>query len=70
MAPLLTEWLQAVRGTGGSPNYGLVLGLDRGVLSSNVEATSVDRLIFFGNDAADSSLRPTVTITYSTQTSR
>lgn len=70
MAPTITEWLQAIRGTGGSANYGLVLGLDRGVLSSDVEATSVDRLIFFGNDAADPSLRPTVTITYSTQTSR
>lgn len=70
MAPLLTEWLQAVRGTGGSPNYGLILGLDRGVLASNTEASSVDRLVFFENDAADPSLRPTVTITYSTQASR
>lgn len=67
-ASLITNWLRYRRGLGGIPNYGFILGLNRSSLSADLETGSTDQLTFYGNDAADPALRPTLTIIYSVQT--
>ncbi len=68
LSSLITNWLRYKRGLGGIPNDGMILALNRSTLRTDLETGSVDRLAFHGTDAADSALRPTLTIIYSVQT--
>jgi hypothetical protein len=67
---VITAWARSrrVNDTSSSliPNNGLILALNRITsLRDDQESASVDRLVFFGPDAADPSKRPTLKITYS-----
>jgi hypothetical protein len=68
LAPSITSAVRSRR-AGGIAVAPFVLGLGRG--SNNrvdQESSTVDRIVFHGFDAADSALRPKLTIIYSTQT--
>jgi hypothetical protein len=67
IAPTITSWLRFRRGEGGRENNGIILALDRGIITGDPETSTVDYLTLFGPDAADTSLRPTLTIMYSRQ---
>lgn len=71
MAPAITKWQRYLRGATGTlvaENRGLVLALNRNTsYGPNLEGGTFDRLTFFGPDAADSSVRPSLVITYSIQ---
>lgn len=68
LAPSLTSAVRSRR-SGGSAVAPFVLALGRGSGGRiDQESGSVDRLVFHGFDAADSSMRPNLTIIYSTQT--
>jgi hypothetical protein len=70
VAPVITAWARSRR-SGDTvsrlvPNNGLIIALNRNTsLRADQESASVDRLIFFGPDAADPALRPSLKITYS-----
>lgn len=68
---VLTLWQLYRRGftTNATPNRGLIMSLNRYVSSLLAhETVTLDRYEFYGTDAADSTLRPTLTIIYSVQT--
>ncbi|MEP7218686.1 MAG: hypothetical protein ABI876_07195 [Bacteroidota bacterium] len=67
LAPTISSWLHNRRGTGGLKNQGLILAFNRSGNHPNYEAATVDRVAFFGPDAADPALRPSLTIIYSVQ---
>jgi len=67
LGPTIGAWLRNRRGDGMLENQGLILAYYRGTSSPDLETTTVDRLTFFGPDAADPAVRPALTITYSVQ---
>lgn len=68
VAPSITAAVRSRR-AGGAAVAPFVLALGRGSGSRpDQETSTVDRIVFHGMDAADSSLRPNLTIIYSTQT--
>jgi len=68
---VLTLWQLYRRGFTGNatPNRGLIMHLNRSLTSLLAhETVTLDRYEFYGTDAADSTLRPTLTVIYSVQT--
>jgi hypothetical protein len=68
LGPVITSWLLNRRQpTLGYPNNGLILAYNRSGTKSYLETTTVDRITFYGPDAADPALRPSLIIIYSMQ---
>jgi hypothetical protein len=68
LGPAVGSWLRHQRGLDHTyNNNGVILALNRGSSGTNLETTTVDRLTFFGTNAADASKRPSLTIYYSLQ---
>ena len=70
IGPVITTWARSRR-AGDTvkrllPNNGLILALNRNTSNNaDQESASLDRVVFFGPDAADPALRPSLKITYS-----
>lgn len=67
LAPIMARWNRSIRGVDTLANMGLILAYNRYAGATLMEATTVDRIAFYGPDATDPSVRPTLTITYSIQ---
>jgi hypothetical protein len=68
IAPTISRWLRHERDSAlGTPNHGIIIALDRGIIAGNPETNTIDYVTLFGPDAADPALRPTLTIMYSRQ---
>jgi hypothetical protein len=67
LSPTLSGWLRSRRGVGTLNNKGIILAVNRGSTGLNLETSTVDRVGFFSTDAADSTVRPKLTIIYSIQ---
>ena len=68
LGPVISAWLLNRRqSTLGYPNNGLILAYNRSGSKAYLETTTVDRIAFYGPDATDPAIRPSLTIIYSVQ---
>ncbi len=67
LGPTISAWLRNRRGAGTLTNQGIILAFNRGASLPDLETPTVDRVVFFGPDAADPAVRPSLTIIYSVQ---